>query len=329
MKKTTAISAAIIVILIIAYFGASAYLKHRTVSYINDFALYAGIGSKVEYGKVNVNPITMNGLVKDISVTKDGLNIVADTLRFNAVSSKAAVEGIKIQGPLQSAEIERVDLNKYVLEDGVPKSTDIDITGFTTSIPSLAKNGQDNVSLNISIATEADFENQVYEYTKLNIEAPELMDLNMKLTVSGFDIKKYAAYSGLSADDLDGNEEFSGLVADDMGKISLNNMVINFKDKGIISRYYLSAAAEAGLSEEELAKELTNTLDGFIERTESDFDKRFAEDTKKFILGEYSEATFTIAPEEPVNIQTIAFSVMMGASSEQLIEILGFSYTAK
>jgi hypothetical protein len=329
MNKTRVLFAAVAVLLVVVYFGMSAYLKHRTISYLNDFANYIGEDSQLQHGDVKVNPLTMNGLVNDIIIENNGLKIAVNNLNFNAISRKAAIEAIKFDGPFQSADIDKVNVNKYTIEDGIPKSTDIEVKGLKLLVPSFSNNSDGKVSVDLSIVTEADFENQLYEYKKFNISAPDLMDLDLSFAISGFDIKKYAAYSKISPEDLAKAEEFTNQITQDLATLRLNNLTMRFKDSGVVSKYYVGSDNSDNMTVEERKAEFATALDAYSESVESEFDAKLAQDVKKFILGEYSEAVLTIAPTEPVIIQSVAMSVMMGASTEELIKLLGLTYSVK
>lgn len=332
MSKKRLIPAAVIVLLIVLYIGTSYYLKQKVVEQINEFASSAGFSEKIRYEALSVSPITMGGTMKQVSLEEAGLEFKADELNFNVLSHKSRIRDLVIANGEQVIKVDEIDIKKYKLEDGIPKSTIIDVTAlrFPVDSPEIkSRIKADELVIDIQLATEADFKKQVYEYSKLNFMFRDLVDVKMNLTFSGVDIKSYAKFDAANPEALQNNPEFAQKVQQDLANLKLNSFIITMKDKGAADKLFLSPEEGDNSTLEERKQQLAAELDQDIAETESPFERKLAEDMKKALLENRKEVVITMMPKEPVSIQQVMLSNLMGAGMDELAEITGLKYEFK
>ncbi|QAR33926.1 hypothetical protein EP073_11075 [Geovibrio thiophilus] len=332
MNKKRLIPAAAVVLLIILYIGASVFLKQKVVEEINEFASSAGFSEKIRYEALSVNPVTMSGTLKQVSLEDAGLDFKADQLNFNVLTRKSKIKDLIIANGEQIIKVDEIDIKKYKLEDGIPKTTVIDVTAlrFPVDSPEIkSRIGADELVIDIQLATDADFKNKIYQYSKLNFMFRDLVDVKMNLTFSGVDIKSYAKFDTGSPDTLQNDPEFAQKVQEDLANLKLNSMTINLRDRGATDKLILSAEEGDNSTLEERRQKYAAELDRDIAETESPFERQLAEEMKKFILEGKKEAVITMMPKEPVSVQQIMLSSMMGAGMDELAEATGLKYEFK
>lgn len=326
------IPVAIIILLAVLYVGASAYIKQRIVSEINDFTASAGFSEEIKYESLSVNPVSMSGKLKQVSFNDTELKFNADEFSFNVLSNKGRISNLSVANGEETINIDEIDILKFEKEDGVPKSVDINVTALHLPISDeeiKSKLGKDEVTVDIQISTNADFKNMVYEYSKLNFLAEGLGDMKMNLTFSGVDIKSYSKYSSANPDSLQNNEEFSKKVQEDISKLKINSLKVELTDKGFIEKLFLQPEEGDNSTIEERRQKLMEGADEKIAEIESPFEKQFSEDMKNFILEGKKEIIVTMNPAEPVSLQQIMLSSMMNGSVDEIVGMTGLKYEMK
>ncbi len=332
MTKKRLAAALAAVLLVLLYVGVSAYLKTQVVERINEFAASAGFSEKIRYEALSVNPVTMSGKLKQVDFEDSGLYFKAESLDFNIVTYKSKIKDITIANGDEFIKIDEIYVKKYKTEDGIPKNTEINVSALRLPVDSpemTAKLGTDELVVDIELATDADFTKQIYEYTRMNFFFRDLADVKINLTFSGVDIKSYAKFSSGNTNALQDDAEFNAKVQEDLANLKLNSLTLTMKDKGAAEKLFFTPEEGDNSTPEERRQKFIAELDQDIAETESPFEKQLAEDIKKALQENRKEIVLTMKPAEPVSLQELMLSSMMGAGMDEIAGMTALKYEFK
>lgn len=332
MKKKNLMPLYVVIILVVIYFGASVILKQKIVKEFNNFTNTAGISDGVKYKKLSVSPLSMSGKFEDMTITQESAVITIETLDFNSITNATKAKKMKVTANDMTIDVDEFNIKKYVIEDGVPKAADIAISGI--QIPIISEQARKDLGTNqlvvdFDIETDTDFDKQTFEYKKLDVVIKNLADFKMNLAFSGIDLRSYTELQASSPEALQNNPEFIKKIQEDMVNLKVNNFKLSFFDKGLIDKIFMMNDLGENISLKERKEKFIEQIDADMDSLNSNFEKKVAEDVKKFITENKKEVIISLKPNEPISFQEIIVGTMFGMSIDEMVETTGLEYQIK
>ncbi|WP_022851862.1 hypothetical protein [Limisalsivibrio acetivorans] len=333
MKKIIVILAVVAAAAAGAYFGAQSYFEKKVVQELNSFVQMAGVDDEVEYSSISVNPISREGLIKDVRVS-DGSNFVdIKQLRFNIVDYTSTIEGIRLENLGQSILIDRINVLEYKTEGKYPQKTHITVDNFKiplNSTPAAMKSLEmDELVMDMEIKTDSDYEEMMYEYEVFNIDVEGFTEFKSNFTFGDIDIKSYEKYSDMPPEELQNNQEFSNKISQDISNMKLYNMSISLEDTGIIEKIITERSKAEDIEFDEAREEIVEELTEIQERAASDFEKNALDSALTILKDENNRYIIDINPAQPISMQELVMLTMTNSTLGPIAEQLNMSIRAE